>query len=41
MKQLDFNDTFLSYEHVQESFPGYQVVPMLGVNTEELEPPFK
>ncbi|CAJ0573087.1 unnamed protein product, partial [Mesorhabditis spiculigera] len=36
----DFNDTFLSYEHLRESFPGYEIKP----TTEDkalLKPPFK
>ncbi|CAI4223582.1 unnamed protein product [Auanema sp. JU1783] len=34
---LDFNDTFLSYDHVKTSFPGYEIVP----KTENPLPPYR
>ncbi|XP_058118487.1 RNA helicase aquarius [Anopheles ziemanni] len=41
---LDFNDTFLDYEHVAGSFPGYEMVPV-GVEPSSpestLKPPFR
>jgi intron-binding protein aquarius len=36
---LDFNDTFLSYEHLVESFPGYEVE--LKSPSGDVRPPFK
>ncbi|CAI2352518.1 unnamed protein product [Caenorhabditis sp. 36 PRJEB53466] len=38
--ELDFNDTFLSFDHVKSSFPGYKVV---GAQEDEklMVPPFK
>ncbi|CAD6193409.1 unnamed protein product [Caenorhabditis auriculariae] len=38
--ELDFNDTFLSFDHVKTSFPGYSIEPSLGDPTKML-PPFK
>ncbi|CAL2047573.1 unnamed protein product [Caenorhabditis brenneri] len=40
--ELDFNDTFLSFEHVKQSFPGYkvEVVETYDKNIEPV-PPFK
>lgn len=37
---LDFNDTFLSLEHVREAFPGREVQATTG-NGEDIKPPFK
>ncbi|KAL6742113.1 hypothetical protein Aduo_015304 [Ancylostoma duodenale] len=36
---MDFNDTFLSYEHLKESFPGYRVDAM--AEEEKMIPPFQ
>ncbi|UYV62253.1 AQR [Cordylochernes scorpioides] len=36
---LDFNDTFLTYDHLVESFPGYKVIT--NAEPSELVPPFK
>lgn len=36
---MDFNDTFLSFEHLKESFPGYRVEAMS--EEEKMVPPFK
>lgn len=38
-KELDFNDTFLSYEHLLASFPDYQIECFNA--PEERQPPFK
>jgi intron-binding protein aquarius len=41
---LDFNDTFLSYEHLTSSFPGYEL-ELIGCRQEDkmnqLQPPFR
>uniref|UniRef100_A0A182NDY0 RNA helicase aquarius n=1 Tax=Anopheles dirus TaxID=7168 RepID=A0A182NDY0_9DIPT len=37
---LDFNDTFLNYEHVSGSFPGYEMVGAEPTNM-SLQPPFR
>ncbi|WKY11101.1 hypothetical protein Q1695_003001 [Nippostrongylus brasiliensis] len=36
---LDFNDTFLSFEHLKESFPGYRIEAM--ADEEKMVPPFQ
>ncbi|VDM70435.1 unnamed protein product [Strongylus vulgaris] len=36
---MDFNDTFLSFEHLKESFPGYRIVAM--AEEEKMMPPFQ
>ncbi|KAK6049268.1 hypothetical protein COOONC_13227, partial [Cooperia oncophora] len=36
---LDFNDTFLSFEHLKESFPGYQIEAT--VEEDKMIPPFQ
>jgi len=38
-KTLDFNDTFLSFQHLRDSFPGYDV--KVNVPEDQLQPPFK
>uniref|UniRef100_A0A8R1DM74 Intron-binding protein aquarius n=1 Tax=Caenorhabditis japonica TaxID=281687 RepID=A0A8R1DM74_CAEJA len=40
VSELDFNDTFLSFDHVKSSFPGYKVI---GTEEDETRmiPPFK
>ena len=38
-KTLDFNDTFLSFQHLRDSFPGYEV--KVNVPEDQLVPPFK
>lgn len=38
-KTLDFNDTFLNFDHLRNSFPGYQV--QTDKAEDELVPPFK
>lgn len=38
LSTLDFNDTFLEFDHLKESFPGYTIV---GKESVTLEPPFK
>lgn len=39
--ELDFNDTFLSFAHVKESFPGYKIELADGFDEKEAVPPFK
>ena len=38
---LNFNDTFLDFEHLRQSFPGYEVKVPAHISKEELLPPFK
>uniref|UniRef100_A0A1I7T695 Intron-binding protein aquarius n=1 Tax=Caenorhabditis tropicalis TaxID=1561998 RepID=A0A1I7T695_9PELO len=39
--ELDFNDTFLSLDHVKESFPGYKVEVAESHEEKDVVPPFK
>lgn len=36
---MDFNDTFLSFEHVKECFPDYRIEAM--AEAEKMVPPFQ
>jgi intron-binding protein aquarius len=38
-KKLDFNDTFLSFEHLKQSFPQYEI--KVAQDDVPIEPPFK
>ncbi len=38
--QLDWNDTFLSFQHLKASFPTYEV-DTRGLSGDQLEPPFR
>jgi len=38
---LNYNDTFLDFEHLRQSFPGYEVKVPAHVSKEELVVPFK
>lgn len=38
-RSLDFNDTFLSYQHVVDSFPHYQL--KCDIPEDKLLPPFR
>ncbi|PIC30447.1 hypothetical protein B9Z55_021685 [Caenorhabditis nigoni] len=39
--ELDFNDTFLSLDHVKQSFPGYKIVTSTSGDDANIVPPFK
>lgn len=38
--ELDFNDTFLSFDHVKQSFPGYKIIGS-SEDPNAMVPPFK
>ncbi|KAF9974942.1 hypothetical protein BGZ73_001565 [Actinomortierella ambigua] len=40
IKEIDFRDTFLDYEHLKESFPTKEVKPAEGFSEESLQVPF-